>query len=82
MFELSFEINGKRVSPDGTGNSRTDAALQVFRDSITKTVGSICCPEHGESAKIIGKGRDVDSLSFCVSGCCEELNERVKKELE
>jgi hypothetical protein len=82
MFELSFEINGKKVNPDNTGDAITDAALQVFRDSITKTVGSIRCPEHGESAKIIGKGRDVDSLSFCVSGCCEELNERVKKELE
>ncbi len=82
MFELSFEVNGKKVSSDSTGDAITDAALQVFRDSITKKVGSIRCPEHGENAKIIGKGRDVDSLSFCVSGCCEGLNERVKKELE
>ena len=82
MFELTFEINGKKVSPDSTGDAITVAALQVFRDSITKKIGSIRCPEHGKNVKIIGKGRDVDSLSFCVSGCCEGLNERVKKELE
>ncbi len=34
MFELSFEINGKKVSPDSIGDAIEAAGLQVFRDSI------------------------------------------------
>jgi hypothetical protein len=82
MFELSFEINGKKVSPDSIGDAIEAAALQVFRDSITKAVGSTRCPEHGKRAKIIAKGRDIGSLSFSISGCCDVLIESVKKELK
>ncbi len=82
MFELSFEINGKKVSPDSIGDAIESAALQVFRDSITKTVGSIRCPKHGKRAKVIAKGRNIDSLSFNISGCCDALIESVKKEMK
>ena len=34
MFELSFEINGKKVSPDSIGDAIEAAALQVFSNKL------------------------------------------------
>lgn len=82
MFDISFEVNGKKVNPNNMGDAIEAAVLSSVSDSIKESVGSIRCPEHGESPKIKVIGSDLDNLSLEVSGCCETLVEQVKNELE
>ena len=82
MTYISFEINGRKVSPRNMGNALEAAVLQSVQESIKKTVGSARCPTHGQTPKIKVKGRKLDSLSFEVSGCCDQLIETVKKKLK
>ena len=82
MIDISFEINGKKVSPRNVGDALESAMLQSIQDSISKAVGSAHCPEHGQKPKIKAKGRNLDLLKFEVSGCCDNLIEEVKRKLE
>lgn len=82
MIDISFEINGRKVSPRNIGNALESALLESVQKSITAAVGSVQCPEHGQKPKIKVKGRSLDSLNFEVSGCCEQLIESVKKKLK
>lgn len=82
MIDVSFEINGKKVSPGNMGNALESTLLQSVQESITKSVGSARCPEHGQRPKIKVKGRNLNSLSFEVSGCCDQLIETVKETLK
>tara|TARA_R110002096_G_scaffold150917_3_gene313048 strand:+ start:7951 stop:8199 length:249 start_codon:yes stop_codon:yes gene_type:complete len=82
MIDISFEINGRKVSPRNMSNALEAAVLQSVQESIKKTVGSARCPTHGQTPKIKVKGRKLDSLSFEVSGCCDQLIETVKKKLK
>lgn len=81
MIDISFEINGKKVSPRNTGDALESAVLQSIKDSITKSVGLVRCPEHGSKPSIQAKGRSLDSLTFEVSGCCSKLIDEVKRKL-
>jgi hypothetical protein len=81
MFELSFEIGGRKVSPDQIGNALEKAALQAVQEAIRKKVGSARCPVHGSAARIVARGRRADSLTFDVHGCCTTLIEQVKAAL-
>jgi len=82
MIDISFEINGRKVSPRNMGNALESALLQSVQESITKAIGSTRCPEHGQKPKINVKGRKLDSLNFEVSGCCNQLIETVQKKLK
>lgn len=82
MIDISFEINGRKVSPRNVGNTLESAMLQTVQDSIAKAVRSARCPEHGQKPRISVKGRNLDSLKFEVSGCCDSLIEEVKRKLK
>lgn len=82
MIDISFEISGRKVSPRNVGGALESAMLQSIQDSISKAVGSARCPEHGQKLKIKVKGRNLDSLKFEVSGCCDRLIDEVKRNLE
>ncbi len=82
MIDISFEINGRKVSPRNVGNALESAMLESVQDSIAKAVGSARCPEHGQKPKIKVKGHSLDSLTFEVSGCCDSLIEAVKRKLK
>jgi len=82
MIDISFEINGRKVSPRNMGDALESAMLQSVQDSIAKSVGSARCPEHGQKPKIKVKGRNLDSLTFEVSGCCDSLIDEVKRKLK
>lgn len=82
MLDISFEINGRRVNPNNVGDTLEKAILQSVSESIKKSVGSLRCPEHGSSPKIVVKGRNLDNLSFEVSGCCQKLMDSVKTRLK
>jgi hypothetical protein len=82
VIDISFEINGRKVSPGNMGNALESTVLKSVQESIIKSVGSAQCPEHGQRPKVKVKGRNLDSLSFEVSGCCDQLIETVKKKLK
>ncbi|MFQ5469994.1 MAG: hypothetical protein ACE5EH_06745 [Gammaproteobacteria bacterium] len=81
MIDISFEINGRKVSPRNVGDALESAMLQSVQDSISKAVGSARCPEHGQKPKIKAKGRSLDSVTLEVTGCCDALIEQVNKKL-
>lgn len=81
MIDISFELNGRKVSPNNLANSLEAAILNSVKESIRKSVGSTCCSVHGERPKIKAKGPSLDSLTLEVTGCCETLIEQVKKKL-
>jgi len=82
MFEIKFEINGRRIDPKNISDVLEKATLEVIEKHITKSVGSVRCPEHGSGAKIVAKGRDISNLSFTVAGCCQKLIDEVNKKLK
>lgn len=77
MFEMSFEINGKKVAPGNIGSEIQKAVERAAHEKIMHTVQGVRCPVHGQFAKIEPNGSD-----FKVSGCCEALIEQVKKSLK
>ncbi len=81
MIDISFDINGRKMSPRNVGDTLESAMLQSIQDSISKAVGSARCPEHGQKPIIKVKGRNLDSLKFEVSGCCDSLIEEAKRKL-
>jgi hypothetical protein len=81
MIDISFEVNGKRLSPRNVGNTIERALLQSVQDEISRSVGSVRCPEHGQRPNIKARGRSIDSLRFEVSGCCDGLIKMVKRKL-
>ncbi|MFB4203984.1 hypothetical protein KBTX_03114 [wastewater metagenome] len=81
MIDVSFEINGKKVNPDKIGDALEAAALKSISEQIKDKLRGVKCPEHGESPKVKVQGRNLDNLSFEVSGCCDALIERVKEKL-
>ena len=82
MIDISFEINGRKLSPGNMGNALESAVLKAVQESIIKSVGSARCSEHGQRPKVKVKGRNLDSLSFEVSGCCDQLVEAGRKKLK
>ena len=64
MMDISFELNGRKVSPRNMGDALESAMLQSIQESITKSVGTARCPTHGQRPKIKVKGRKLDSLSL------------------
>lgn len=78
MANICFEINGKKVNPNNIGNALEAAVLENVASQIEQKVGSIRCSEHHQSPKIVGKGKSLNNLSFEVSGCCEDVMNKVK----
>jgi len=81
MIDVSFEFNGRKVDPNDLGNALEKAVLASVEKQIINKVGSVRCPEHGQKANIICKGRDLDNLNFEVAGCCQVLIDKVKAKI-
>ena len=82
MFDISFEINGRKVSPNNVKDVLESAILSQVAESVKKSVGNLRCAEHGQSPKIKVKGRNLKKLSFEISGCCDALIEKVRAKLK
>lgn len=82
MIDISFEINGRKVNSGNIGDELEAAVLSDVVDSIKSDIGDITCPEHRQRPKITIKGRNIDNLSFDVSGCCDKLIEIVDLKLK
>lgn len=81
MLEIHFEINGRRVDPRSLGETLEAAALESVRDAVTAKLGAVRCSVHGQSPSVLCHGRSLGTLSFTVSGCCQELIDQATKRL-
>ena len=82
MFDISFEINGRKVNPNDMEDALESLILSQVAESVKESVGNLLCAEHGQSPKIKVKGRNLDNLSFDISGCCDDLIEKVHAKLK
>lgn len=82
MFDLTFEINGRKVDSNNMKDAIEKATFKLLKENITKNVGSIKCPQHHSSAKIIAKGNNIHNVSFSISGCCQKLIDETTKKLK
>lgn len=75
MFELdfSYEVNGKKVSPDQFGNKFEKAVLIEITDTIKSKLESVICKEHQQRPKVKIVGSGSDEIKFEINGCCQKL---------
>lgn len=81
MFNVSFEINGRKVNPKNLANVLEAAVLEQFAASIKESVGSMCCPDHNQAPTVLVQGNSLKNLSIKISGCCEHFVESVRSRL-
>lgn len=82
MVSISFEINGRKISPNRVTDALECAILQEVTQSIKKALTSIRCPMHGGCPSVKATGRSLPSLSYEVEGCCQELIDRAVEKLK
>ncbi|EIA1557808.1 TPA: hypothetical protein ACP5XP_004513 [Vibrio parahaemolyticus] len=81
MIKITCEINGSKVDPKNMKNALEAAVLSSVVDNVKKSVGSLKCGEHAKAPSIKIKGKSIDKLSFEISSCCEELDQKVRSKL-
>jgi hypothetical protein len=73
MMQVTFDFKGSEFEK---------AVLKAAAEGVIKKVRAIRCPEHGQHAKIVAKGRSGGKLNFEVSGCCAKLIQEVESKLK
>ena len=81
MIKITCKINGKTVNFKNIKDSIESFTLKGIEEHIRKSVGNIRCDVHRKYPQILVEGRNLDKLSFKVSGCCQELIDKVSKKL-
>ena len=82
MIDITFEIGGRKVNPNRTGDELEKAILSEVAANVKKALSSVTCPEHGQRPKVIVKGKDINNLSWEVEGCCQKLVDDAVKKLK
>ena len=80
MLIITFEINGRRVSPDNFEDALERSILAAAEDKIRSKLTGLRDPETGEFPAVTIHGRSLDNLSVTVSGS-EKLIAQVKARL-
>ncbi len=78
---MDYEIDGRKVSRKEWENDLESTATEQIRDDVERRIEGIRCPAHGKTAEVqmmTTRGQ----LEFSVSGCCNDLVERVKSALQ
>jgi len=83
-IKVSFVIDRKKVDPskDGEALVLEKETLDIFRKSITDSIGSLRCADHDSPVEIILSGKGLNDLSPSVSTCCEKFANTVAAKLE
>ena len=80
MFNVTFEIDGRKVNPNDMGSALEQAVLKRVQEKLTERLRGIGPTLHGERLSVSFKGRSLDHLSMVLSGP-EELIAEAKKRL-
>jgi hypothetical protein len=81
MFKISFQLNGRTVTPTSFGNSMEGAILNQVAEHAVKVIRSKLTPEEQDRVSIKIEGENLKSLSLNLSGP-EEILAKVKADLE
>ena len=68
MIKISFEINGRPVTPANIGDALEAAVLQELQDTIHSKLAGIRDPDTGEFPTVAVRGSSLENLSFVVNG--------------
>ena len=68
MLNLTFEIDGRPVTPDNLRNALERAILQQFENQLRSKLAGIRDPETGEFPVVVVRGHDLESLSISMNG--------------
>lgn len=82
MIDVTFEIGGRKVSPNKLGDELQKVILTEVASKVKKALSSLTCPDHHRRPKVTIKGRDINNLSWEVQGCCQKLIDAAIKKLE
>jgi hypothetical protein len=82
MIDISFEVGGRKVSPDRIGDELGKAILKEVARNVKTSLASVRCPEHGQHPRVTVKGSSLDKLSFEVHGCCQTLIDAAVRKLK
>ena len=82
MAEISFEIKGKTIEPDGMKDVLDILFLEHLREKIQNCLEPVRCEKHGHEPCVKVKGQDVDSLTFEVSGCCQDIIRQAQEKIK
>jgi len=77
----SFEINGRKVSPNQISNVLEKAVVQELQDKLMREIGSIRDSKTGERPRLKVKRNNINNLSFEVEGSPDVI-EAVKSRLK
>ena len=80
MLKLSFEINGRQVTPANVGDALEAAILEQLERTIHSKLAGIRDPETGEFPTVAVRGGSLENLSFVVNGS-PKLIELVRQRL-
>jgi hypothetical protein len=86
MFDVSFEVNGKKVPQKDFGKTFASAIeaemYKRVQESVKRAVGNAVCTVHGKAPSVVVKGSGLSDLSFEVHGCCHDLIDQVTQKLK
>lgn len=82
MIDVTFEIGGRKVSPNRFGDELERAVLKQVSNNVKRSLSAVCCPRHGRQPKVTIKGRRIDNLSWEVQGCCQQLIDKALAKLK
>lgn len=81
-MNISFELDGKKVDPKNMRDALEASILSSVEESLKKDLAGVRCPEHDQLPTVKVKGRNLDNLSYVVTGCCDALIEKVNQKLQ
>jgi len=84
MFELdfSYEVNGKKVSPDQFGNELERAVLTEATEMIKTKLESVACKDHQQRPKVKIVSSSSGEINFEIKGCCQQLIDNATAKLK
>jgi hypothetical protein len=82
LIDFSFEVGGRKVSGNRFADEIEKAMFQQVKDSVSKALSGVRCPEHGKYPSVVVKGSTLNNLHFEISGCCEDLIKRATAQLK
>ena len=80
-MQISFVINGQKITPMRESSSIDEILAAALQDKIEELIGSVRCHEHGTPPEVIGKGENINHITFQISGCCEKFIAEVEAKL-
>lgn len=67
-MSITFELDGKKVTPDNLADAFMAAILRQIEDQLRAQIGSIRDPETGKFPVVVVRGPDIENLHVDVQG--------------